>query len=169
MKKNVINKNILSLNLTILSGNVSKNWVIHLWGHGIALTVACHSNPEALHCRVPSCKHTKMYVKLYMISIHSKSIANMKNSSPAKQFYFSVSRQDIKFCPNRSTGWKVENVRYITPHFYGANMRHGMDFKLGLYFLIISILKQKSLPNLMIFSENSKKKNPLQKYVEKNI
>ena len=28
---------------------------IHLWGHGIALTVTCHPNPEALHSRAPSC------------------------------------------------------------------------------------------------------------------
>ena len=60
-----------------------------------------------------------------MISIYSKGMTNMKKNSSEKQFSFLILRQYTKFCVHQSTKWKVENIRYIAPHFYGAKMRQG--------------------------------------------
>ena len=47
-----------------------------------------------------------------------RKLFQYKKKLISKTVYFSTSRQDTKFCLSRSTGGKVENVRYISLHFY---------------------------------------------------
>ena len=51
-----------------------------------------------------------IHVQFCIISICSKKMTNNKKSLSAKQFYFSISCLDAKYCLNQCTGWKVENV-----------------------------------------------------------
>ena len=49
--------------------------------------------------------------------------------------------------------WKVENVRYIPPHFHGANIQLGSIFQVEHKFLFsISRPNQTSLPNVRFLS-----------------
>ena len=70
-----------------------------------------------------------------MISIYSKSMTNIKITSPAKQFYFFILCLATKFYGNRFAERKVENIRYISLHFHGANR---VCFQVRLYCILMS-------------------------------
>ena len=91
----------------------------------------------------------KMYVWFYIVSVYSNSMTNIKKSYSSKQFYFYTFFLNLKFCWNRYTGWKVENVRYIPPYSSRQHRSKGL-FPSGP---IISIYKkgQKEHPQLWVF------------------
>ena len=56
-----------------------------------------------------------------------------------------ILRRYTKFSLHRSFKTKVENVRYIPPHFYDAKI-------MGPIFFLINMTKQISLPNSLLLS-----------------
>ena len=73
------------------------------------------------------------YFWFRMILVYSKCMTNMKKSSSEKQFY--ILSFDTIFFGNLLAGWKVENLRYITPIFIAPTYVR-VYFQLGPYFFI---------------------------------
>ena len=91
-RENVLNKIILFFDFIVVSKNLVQinplvTEIQNLWGK---------------------------YVQFYMMSIYSKTVANIKKRSPAKLFYFSILHLCTNFCAILFTGSNVANVPYIS-------------------------------------------------------